>query len=400
MVGWFKSFLGRARAYLAFWRGEITETVIAVAAFRVEIVTLHGLMRGSDETITLLYVGRGLNLPHFKKKFFVEAKTLHSQRSNLLSFRKAMIAEEARTDVIFLDIGWPYSKRINKKHEYLEVPDWICMTLSLEETWDATVQNFRKTMRKNIGRLIRKNNYHCVPTNDPVVVERFFDDFYSAFIKSRHADETHLTPRAIIEQRAREGIILQVIGDDGPVAAGVYFPDGDILRLLVTGMPEVYLDNPPVAAMQALYYFSVQYAFENGFKSINFMGTRAFPTNGLFQFKRKWGAGVEDTFSVDSFLFKPADNNLRAAVFCELFPMVSRNAGSLQLLVGAIGDTFCEADYEKILSGYHCEGFSDVKVVHLTDQPSNEAQLPSMSEANVRVKSCDLEHFAQNYIEN
>lgn len=64
-------------------------------------------------------------------------------------------------DVVLVDIGWPYNGRINRQGDYLELPDWVCMVTPLAETWEASVQTFRKTMRKNIGRLIRKNDYHC-----------------------------------------------------------------------------------------------------------------------------------------------------------------------------------------------------------------------------------------------
>jgi len=186
---------------------------------------------------------------------------------------------------------------------------------------------------------------------------------------------------------AHEGTILQVVDDDGPVAAGVYFSVGDSLRLLATGMPEAFLEKPPVAAMQALYYFSMEYAFEKGLKSINFMGTRALPTNGLFQFKRKWGAGVTDEFSIDSYLFQPANNNPRAAEFCERFPFITRNNEALQLVVCSRDETFGDAECAKMLSDYHCGGFEDVKVVHLTDQPSGTSQTLSTEQGDVRVKS-------------
>lgn len=393
-----KLFPGYMRAMLAHWGGDLWAVLLAFVTFKVEIVTLRGQMRGSEDDLTLLYVGRGRNLSHFTKKYFVEAETVQSIKTNVLAYHKAMAAAERDADVVFVDVGRPYISRIRKTGAYLELPDWIKMVVPLEETWDATVQNFRKTMRKNIGRLIRKNNYRSVPTNDPAIVNSFYAEFYEPFIKSRHSDETVLTPRAIVKQCARTGTILQVVDDEGTVAAGVYFTAGGNLHLLVTGMPEQYLDNPPIAAMQALYFFSMQYAFENGLKSIDFMGTRAFPTDGLFQFKRKWGAGALDEFSDDSIFFKPG-NTAMAAQFCELFPMIARKDGSLQLLVCARSDAFGEAECAKMLSDYHCSGLEDVKVVHLSDQGTGSPEAVSAGGVGVRVKRSDLAHFAESYVE-
>jgi len=159
MVALTKFFPMRARAFLVYWRDEIWETMVAVGEFKVDIITLRGRMPGSEEEITMLYVGRKLNYSHFTKKFFVDPETVKSKKSNLFSFRKAMKAEEGTTDVTFFDVGWPYTERVKKSGDYLELPDWVCMEVALAETWDGTVQNFRKTMRKNIRRLIRKNNY-------------------------------------------------------------------------------------------------------------------------------------------------------------------------------------------------------------------------------------------------
>jgi len=107
MVALTKFFPMRARAFLVYWRDEIWETMVAVGEFKVDIITLRGRMPGSEEEITMLYVGRKLNYSHFTKKFFVDPETVKSKKSNLFSFRKAMKAEEGTTDVTFFDVGCP-----------------------------------------------------------------------------------------------------------------------------------------------------------------------------------------------------------------------------------------------------------------------------------------------------
>lgn len=387
------------RAFVAYYYGDTIETLGAVGKVRVVVKVLRGQMPGSNDTVTMLYVGRLLNYSHFVKKYFAQTEVLFSKTATLLTYRKAMKDAENDVDVVFVDIGWPYNNRINANGTYLELPDWICMTVPLQDTWDDTVQNFRKTMRKNIGRLIRKNNYRCSRTNDLATVKSFYKTFYVPFITSRHADETHLTSRSLIEDRALAGTILQVEGDDGVVAAGVYFPVGDTLRLLVTGMPEDYLDNPPVAAMQALYYFSLKYAHEEGLKAVNFMGTRAFPTNGLFQFKRKWGAHAEDSFSIDSILFRP-NNTQAAAKFCERFPMISRKGEALQLVLSTTAKTFDEAECAKLLSDHHCGGIDHVKVVQITDEPTEDVAFTLADQVLVHVKKSKTGSFAESYVQD
>ncbi|MFK7878062.1 MAG: hypothetical protein AB8B71_20215 [Paracoccaceae bacterium] len=378
---------------------EIAETAVAIFEIRVDVITLQGQLRGGaeGENATLLYVGRNLNLPHFKKKYFVKAETVSSQKANLFTHRKYMKAAETAADVVFVDVGWPYNNRINKNGDYLELPDWVCLTTPLADSWDGTVQNFRKTMRKNIKRLIRKNEYRCETTNDPSVIKSFYDEFYKAFINSRHSGEVFMTPRISIEQRAREGTILRVIGKEGTVAAGVYFPQGDELCLLVTGMPEALVESPPEAAISALYFFSLQYAFENSYKAVNFMGTRAFPNDGLFQFKRKWGAEVRDTFSIDSILFKPMSKSAKAARFCELFPFIARKGKTLELVLCSTAPELNKESCNRLVATYHCNGLNPVRVVHATDQTAGAKHDYSEDDLKVEVFETPLASFAQTY---
>jgi len=387
------------RSDVAYYWGDFVEAVGAIGKFQVVVKVLRGQMPGSDVTITMLYVGRQLNYAHYTKKYFVEVETLFSKTATLLTYRNAMQEAEKDVDVVFVDIGWPYSKRINKDGTYLELPDWLCMTVPLQDTFEGTVQNFRKTMRKNIGRLIRKNNYRCIRANDLVTVKRFYKTFYEPFIMSRHGDETHLTSRILIEERALAGTILQVEGDDGVVAAGVYFPVGGTLRLLATGMPEEYLDNPPVAAMQALYYFSLEYAHDQGLKEVNFMGTRAFPTNGLFQFKRKWGAQADDSFSINSVLFRP-NSTAAAAKFCERFPMIARVDDSLHLVVSSTDEHYGADEGTKTIADYHCGGLDHVKVVHVTDTQSDGVDTVASDGLTIHVESGPIASFPDRFVRN
>jgi len=372
---------------------EISETGTAVFEFPVKVLLLHGVLH-DDSDVTMLYIGRDLNLAHFKKKFFKETTTLQAHDANLLNWRKHA---QIDADITFIDIGWPYHGRITKTGDYLELPDWVTMGTPMAETWDATVQTFRKTMRKNIRRLIRKNNYRCEPTHDPEFISRFYDDYYTAFINARHEGEVFMTSRALMERRAHEGVILKVMSDDGPVAAGVYYPDGDTFNLLDAGMPAHLVETPAEASMAALYYFSMEHAHQQGFKAVGFMGTRPFPTDGLFQFKRKWGAVVRDDFSIDSILFRPA-NTAKAVHFCERFPFVARKGDGLELILTSTAESLDESALDKLVSASHCDGLDPVRVVHVTDEGS-PASKANGDTPNVIACPTPLTGFAQRYLD-
>lgn len=378
---------------------NVLQILAAIFEFRVHIITLRGKLPKDGGDITMLYVGRSLNLPHFQKNFFVESEILETKKVNLLTFRKSIEPAEAKAeaDIVFLDVGWPYNKSLIKSGEYQELPDWISMIVPMHEDWDDVTKGFRKTMRKNIGRLIRRNEYRCEPTNDPDVIKNFYDDLYVPSVSARHDGEVFLTARKLIENRARHGTVLQVMGKEGLVSAGVYLEEDETLYLIVSGMPAKYVENPPEASISALYYFAFQYAFERNLKAVSLLGTRTFPTDGVFQFKRKWGAYAEDSFSIDSILFRPAKNSLKAAKFCERIPMIARNEGKLQLRACSTQEAFGEAEVTRLLNDYHCEGLEEVTVFHVSDQHKTVTKARSVDHPNVIIVRCDEATFSECY---
>lgn len=398
MLDTVKQFAEKVLKLVFFGCQELSETASALLNFPVEVLVLHGALKtGPDnESVTLLYVGRNANLFHLKNKYFKDTETVSTHRANLLTYRQYMDEVVSDADVIFVDIGFPYHRRFLKTGDYLELPDWVFLCAPIAETWDDTVQNFRKTMRKNIRRLIKKNNYRYEIETGQRAAKEFYNDYYRNFINARYGEETTMTSLTEVKIRMKNGVILKVVGDAGPVAAGVYFSMNDEFCLLASGMPEAFVDNPPEAAVSALYYFSMHYAFDHGYKAVNFLGTRAFPDDGLFQYKRKWGAVVRDDFSIDSILFRPA-NTRKAARFCELFPMVARNGEDLELVMCSTAHDLAVDDIHRLVADKHCSGLDLTRVVHVSEQPVETCLASEVSK--IKVKATTLEDFARSLLD-
>lgn len=359
---------------------------------KVEVATIRGKIRGSDQTAVMLYVGRGNNRAYLKGKLLVDAEVVSSEFAMLWSYHDLMKTAEAKADFVFIDIGLPYQYGPIKGGDYLVLPDWINMIVPIEGDWDRVESGFNKTTRK----LIRRNPYSYEVSHDPDVIARFYDDYYMPYLTLRHEDAV-VEPRKAVERRARQGGVLRVMGDDGPVMAGVVYPEDGILYYLWLGMPEHHLDNPPEGALFASYYFVLRYAFENGFQAANWMGTRAFPTDGVFQFKRKWGTVAEDSFSPDSILFKPVGNNLKTAAFAQTFPLIARRDGKLELLLCTVAETLSDTEIRRMISGYLCDGMDQITIAHITD--AAEKQVATRSEAfpNLRIVETNLDGLSTIY---
>jgi len=360
------------------------------------VVLLRGTMKGGG-SLMLLYAGRSGNYHYLLKTFFDQYEVVEKKRSTLMTIRRHMNQMEPSSDVVVMDVGWPYHGLLNRKGDFLELPDWANMALELSDSWEETVRSFRRTIRSNDLRYIRQNEYRCELTTDRRDIERFYDKMYLPFIQSRHGLDAVKAPRRHVIRRARQGCLQQIFKGDQVVSAGVVYPDKGVLYFLWMGMPAETLKEPPPAAISALYYFGIRHAFDHDLWAVDFMGTRTFLTDGAFQFKRKWGAVLEDTFSPNSILIKPKSGRMNAARFCQHFPMLARREGELEVLFLSIDETVDEKKLSRLDAQYGCNGISRMTVLDLSGHGDSGCGETAVGGHAFHLIKAGLDNFAEHY---
>ena len=384
--------------FVRLYSQHLPQAFNAIFSMPCAVTLLQGVLKGSDETITVLYVGRRLNYPYLCRMMFEEHEEVESEISNLFAFRRHMERMADTADVVVLDLGWPYNRHYSKRGGYLEVPDWINLAIDFPEKWDDVVRNFRRTARKHDLRLIRRNGYRCETVRSRAAIETFYDDMYLPFVKHRHSAESVIAPRHHVIKRGLQGQLVQVMRGDDIVAAGVIYPEREIMFSLWMGIPRKYVNEQPEAAISALYFFGIRYAFDNGYEVFDFTGTRAFLGDGAYQFKRRWGPVIEDGFSPSSILIRPKNGNRKAALFCQQVPVLARTEVGLEaVFVRAEGEVAKDAS-ARLEKDYGCAGIDRITVIEVSGK--NETRSMPIGEAGCqyRVIECPLESFADTYV--
>ena len=359
---------------------------------------LEGTLKGTNERLSVLYAGRDKNFTYLTRAVFEECQVVDERKATLFSVREHIAKLAASADVVLVDVGWPYHGRMNRENEYLEIPDWVTMAIDLPETWQGVVQSFRHTTRNNDLRLIRRNQYRCRPTRSRDDLEDFYESFYLPFVHGKHAGDVVLSPRRHVMKRGRQGALLQISRDDDVVTAGVVYPEGETMYFLWMGLPARHLRSPPEGCVSALYYFGIRYAFDHGFKRVDFTGNRAFLNDGAFRFKRKWGAYIEDSFSPSSILMKPREGSRKAAVFCQNVPVLVRGSQGLEArFLFADGDA-TPAAVARIARDYQCEGIARTTVIEISRESETGAMPTGGEKCQYPPLRTNLEGFVKSYI--
>lgn len=361
------------------------------------VTGLRGTLRDGGEPATVAYVGRGLNYQYILRLLFDAYEVVEQADTTLFNYRKHLERLAREADLVISDIGWPYHGMVNRHGDFLEMPDWVNLSLDLADDWTSVVRGFRHTTRNNDLRLVRRNAYHCKPTNDRDVIERFYDEMYAPFVTRRHEEESVLAPREQVVGRAMSGALLRVFREQQVVAAGVVYPEGEVLYFLWMGVPVQFGDSPPEGAISALYYYGIRHAFDTGLKTVDFTGTRAVLNDGPFRFKRKWGAVVDDAFSPSSILVRPRNGSLAAARFCQRNPLLARRDGGLEALILSDGEPVDEGRLRQLDKEFGCAGIDRMTVIDLCGGDSSGVGRQGKDGRGFRHVRATLQDFADHY---
>ncbi len=91
-----------------------------------------------------------------------------------------------------------------------------------------------------------------------------------------------------------------------------------------------YIQKGVIAAS---YYYLIQHSKQNGVDEINFGSCRSFANDGVFCYKKKWGAEIDkmNDFCTQIYSFKPFNDKTGVKSFLENNPFVRMEKNQLKL---------------------------------------------------------------------
>jgi hypothetical protein len=175
---------------------------------------------------------------------------------------------------------------------WLTLPSWLDTGIPIADSIAATLaaQPQGRRSRESDLRRIRRAGFRPAIVRDAGAVRAFLRDWYLPYVHARWG-ETCVDLDAGSRRRAeRWGEVLWVMRDGEPVAGLLLEDQGRELRMVVVGMVEAA--NRRDGALAAAYYFAIDEAVRRGRRWLRTGGTRPVLSDGVLEFKRKWGAHV------------------------------------------------------------------------------------------------------------
>ena len=180
-----------------------------------------------------------------------------------------------------------FMSRVFKKEQRFFIPNWIHADVDISIEMNRLLKN--SSLQSDLRR-IRKNNLTFEVVNDVQHLQEFYSNMYVPLITQSHGSEAIIDPYLTMEREFLNGADLLLVAKDGKHLGGmlIIYPSSTayLWRIGILNGDVQFIQE---GAISALYYYSILFLREKGYRRVHFGMTRAFLKDGVLQYKRKWG---------------------------------------------------------------------------------------------------------------
>ncbi len=324
--------MGRLAKLRSAWDERLydsREFLGAARHVRASSFEFRGSERYTGEPLGVRYFGSGQSLDYLLDKLYAQpAHREPGPRRLCLGASRFLREPSDSMDLTLVELPWPYYRLVSGSG-FLRVPGYIVQKLPLADTWDQVKASFRKNTRTTDLRKVRRFELDYRLTSEPRAIEHFYREMYEPYAQQRFGELALVDPLDELCYFGSHGWLLEVLHRGTCVGGVILYAFNGSMHFLWIGLPSDL--DPPLfdAAFSGIYYFSILHAYREGCREIDLSYTRPLLTNGIYNYKRKWGAHVCDDWKLGEIWLRPS--NLDTAVRSALSrnPWIIRRGGRL-----------------------------------------------------------------------
>ena len=259
---------------------------------RLERSIMTGPEKHSGMPLRVAYLGDGRSLNYLQKIFFDEI--FRTERRRPVTWWQAgrcVRTAAAEADLVVVDVGATLAKVLKIPHS-LKVPRWIKQRAPIQGEWNAVLAGLRRKTRMEAQRAIRRGGYRARLRHGADHAGNFYEHLYLPYIGQSHGAAAETVPRRRFISESGKCQMMELTRGDTIVAGAVLRPSGDTLSIVWAG---VNIGLPPeqlTGVTDGIDYFTLRYAYAHGFRYLDMGPSRARLNDGLFLYKKKWGAEI------------------------------------------------------------------------------------------------------------
>jgi ribosomal protein S18 acetylase RimI-like enzyme len=196
-------------------------------------------------------------------------------------------------DAVIVDAGFDYlSRNLGQQDDIYFIPHWVVQKNDSFLGLNDFSGNKNCAAHEDI-RMVKKSKYEYLFTKSQPLLEFFYENMYSPYIKKRHKNEASILPLEKIKKHFRNGGLLLIKDNHKFISGSVIELKNNILHPYCMGLLNGDEELLKKDALTTLYYFYFLLAQEKGIHTVDLGMSRPFLNDGVLRYKKKWNTNIE-----------------------------------------------------------------------------------------------------------
>jgi len=338
----------------------------SVRLYKIYAALIVGKEKHSSKTIRTFYIGHGQNFFFIMNRIYSEFEVIKRQNQINAFFTKKWIEKFSKlVDIVVADVELLFCSLLFMNN-FIKVPPWILQKVDIVNEWNDVVQNFRPQTKRETLRKIKNKEFTVKIVDSRNDFKYFYHRMYLPYIRNRYKKEAIIETEKNFYKECRKGKLIYILRDNELLGGFLFQQYGVELSVLWGGVPEGLQINKYKGSTDALYYYIIRLGYEYGCKRVNLYGTRALLNDGLFFFKRKWGAYVErKPVPCGDILLKPLNLNEAVRSFFVHNYFITRDRKTLTAKILSNDNKLTIEGIRELVECYFSRGLDHFKIFSL-----------------------------------
>ena len=300
----------------------LSRLLMISSGLSLTIYLINGKEKHSKAPLIILYLSNEELYPYLENILFYEKpKSKRIGKLYIWNLKKKIKNISSKIDAVFIENEMFYANYFERQG-FTVIPEFISMTLDTSKPFEEIYNNFSKSAKEDARKVI-KNGFNYQIFHDFRMLKLFYYKMYLPYMYNRHGKKAVCTNfhtmRLIFD---RDGKLLLIKLKDEYVFGGLFSVKKDKATALYAGILDKKNSLLKKGVSAASYYFFIQWAKENGIKTLDFGTVKPFLNDGLFKYKKKWGTKISknESYYYSIFPFKLCKNNKAIMSYLEHNP--------------------------------------------------------------------------------
>jgi hypothetical protein len=260
-------------------------TWLFVARFRIQAIQ----WRGENWSVLLIQDATSQSQEELKSYLFPQEPVAIEQGWAFIWHIPRLVARHVRQgDLVVCETNQLLNPGQKYQH-HLTVPLWLRASIRVVDNTDQVMERISKTRQQQIKKLADRGFSYSF-SYDPADFEMFYYDMYVPHVTRRHQERAIVEPIETKYAVFEQGGLIIVKHNRQPVAAGLRHIIGDTL---IAASYAIHKECQVKGVSVALHWYTIEWAQQNQLSWVDFGMTRPRLNDGVFEYKRQWGAHFE-----------------------------------------------------------------------------------------------------------